>query len=275
MKYYISAFACIFSILIKSQFSGSFTLPAEKYSAENCDKSIQNVYYQLSFVSDPRTNNKKEVICVLQLGEKFSKFGELNAIKLDSLTEKFSHQQNIGAKEMNLMSPVNTRWKPILLRDISKNIVTIQDKAKESFQYSENQPTINWKLEKETKQILGYTCNKATTEFRGRKFTAWYTKDIPINNGPYIYNGLPGLIMELEDKKEHYHFTAIALDKKPINIYLRNEDKIFKISREKYREVQKAYHDNPNFYLGDSYDSGGNVIKEKAKAKPYNPIELE
>ncbi|BEV03603.1 GLPGLI family protein [Chryseobacterium gambrini] len=275
MKYYISAFACIFSILIKSQFSGNFTLPAEKYSAENYDKSIQNVYYQLSFVSDPRTNNKKEVICVLQLGEKFSKFGELNAIKLDSLTEKFSHQQNIGAKEMNLMSPVNTRWKPILLRDISKNIVTIQDKAKESFQYSENQPTINWKLEKETKQILGYTCNKATTEFRGRKFTAWYTKDIPINNGPYIYNGLPGLIMELEDKKEHYHFTAIALDKKPINIYLRNEDKIFKISREKYREVQKAYHDNPNFYLGDSYDSGGNVIKEKAKAKPYNPIELE
>ncbi|SEW32241.1 GLPGLI family protein [Chryseobacterium wanjuense] len=262
-------------IFTKAQMSGNFSLPPDKYKAEVLDKSIQNIYYQLNFISNPKSDSKKDAVCVLQLGEKFTKFFELNTMKYDSLVEKYSHEDKIGAKEMNLMFAFYSKWKPILLRDLNKNLITIQDKAKDNYQYSEEQPIINWKLENESKNILGYTCQKATTEFRGRKFTAWYSKDLPINNGPYIFNGLPGLIMELEDKKNQYHFIAIAMDKKPMQIYLRNEDEIFKVTRKKYREVQKAYHDNPAFFRGPIYDSEGNEVKQQTKSKPYNPIELE
>ena len=27
--------------------------------------------------------------------------------------------------------------------------------------------------------VLGYTCHKATTRFRGRDYIAWYTEEIP------------------------------------------------------------------------------------------------
>lgn len=266
----------MFCILVKSQtVLGNFSLPPDKYSIEMFDKSIQNVYYQLNYVSNPKSVNKKEVICVLELGKNFSKFFELNTIKYDSLAEKFSHQNNVSAKEMNQILPVYPKWKPVVLRDLNKNSITIQDKARDNYQYTEEQPAIIWKLGNDTKSILGYTCYKATAEFRGRKYTAWYSKDIPINNGPYLFNGLPGLIMEIEDRKNHYHFTAIAMDKKPMNIYLRNEDQIFKITRKKFREIQKTYHDNPAFFHGSSYDAEGNVIRETVKAKPYNPIELD
>ncbi|WP_366944332.1 GLPGLI family protein [uncultured Formosa sp.] len=62
-------------------------------------------------------------------------------------------------------------------------------------------PSFNWILQNETQTILGYTCKKATAErimgVRKQHITAWYTEDIPINDGPKDFNGLPGLILQV------------------------------------------------------------------------------
>lgn len=52
--------------------------------------------------------------------------------------------------------------------------------------------------EDSTQAILGYTCNKATATYRGKKVTAWFTEDLPYNAGPYCFSGLPGLIMKVK-----------------------------------------------------------------------------
>ena len=56
-----------------------------------------------------------------------------------------------------------------------------------------------WKFAKETKEILGYTCKKAYyLNDKNQKTVAWYTTKIPIMDGPSIYGGLPGLILQIE-----------------------------------------------------------------------------
>ena len=89
---------------------------------------------------------------------------------------------------------------------------------------------IDWKLEADTKYIGEYQCYKATftkmvekprtfsnsgttndteeeevedkePEMEERTVTAWYTPQIPVNNGPAMYQGLPGLILEVHDGK--------------------------------------------------------------------------
>src|SRR5690606_14448366 len=73
----------------------------------------------------------------------------------------------------------------------------------------------HWKLEMESKMIGDYTCFKATfiesekpidndenfggSENKERITTAWYTPQIPINNGPMEFSGLPGLILEVNE----------------------------------------------------------------------------
>lgn len=277
MKYYFVLLVVLASYGVKAQsVSGNFSFPPEVFSLEVMDKSVQNVYYQLSFVTDPKKETKKkDILCVLQLGEKFSKFGEVNRIKYDSVMTSFMHLDAIGAKEMNQLIPYLTKWKPIVLRDLNQNRLTIQDIASATYQYTEDLPIFNWTLERETKQILGYTCHKATTVFRGRKYVAWYASDLPINNGPYVFNALPGLILEIQDTKDHYHFTAIGLDTKSSDIYLKQDSKTFNVTREKFRTVQKNYYDNPGFFMGKAYDASGNVMNDKIKSKPYNPIELD
>ena len=68
-----------------------------------------------------------------------------------------------------------------------------------------------WTIHDETKEISGYTVQKATglshdTEGRGDfdlgDVIAWFTAEIPIASGPERYYGLPGLIVKLEYSKK-------------------------------------------------------------------------
>jgi GLPGLI family protein len=72
-------------------------------------------------------------------------------------------------------------------------------------------PEINWQLSAETKKIDTLSCQKAVGRFRGRTYTAWYTKEIPIAAGPWKLHGLPGLIVEAEDSLGEVKFIFESL----------------------------------------------------------------
>ncbi|MDW8297211.1 MAG: GLPGLI family protein [Raineya sp.] len=76
---------------------------------------------------------------------------------------------------------------------------------------------MQWKLEKETKEILGFKCKSASTIFRGRKYTAYYTTKIPLSNGPWKFGGLPGLILQIISHDDRaFNFTATKILQKQI-----------------------------------------------------------
>lgn len=137
-------------------------------------------------------------------------------------------------------------------------------------------PKLNWKLEQETKQIGGYNCYKATavkqaskTDFRnfrpknnGEKkeevkktsdvtktnfadnfeipkeivVTAWYTPEIPINQGPENYWGLPGLILEINDGTTTILCSKIVLNSKD-KVEIKPSKKGKVISQKEYDET--------------------------------------
>lgn len=59
---------------------------------------------------------------------------------------------------------------------------------------------LDWKLEKDAKELLGISLRKATFELGDDKITAWYAPKLPYKIGPELYGGLPGLILEIEIK---------------------------------------------------------------------------
>ncbi|WP_185286519.1 GLPGLI family protein [Chryseobacterium indologenes] len=70
-----------------------------------------------------------------------------------------------------------------------------------------------WSISDSIKVLDNLKLQKATTQFGGRNWIAWFTKDIPMAYGPYKFNGLPGLIMELYDTKKNYYFKVIKSEK--------------------------------------------------------------
>ncbi|RZJ26153.1 MAG: GLPGLI family protein [Flavobacterium sp.] len=121
------------------------------------------------------------------------------------------------------------------------------------FLVKDSLPKLKWKMEAETRQIGGYNCFKATavvpankSDFRNYRLkkqddkkepakqddgnktnfmdgiempkeitiTAWYTPDIPVNQGPESYWGLPGLILEINDGKTIILCSKIVINPK-------------------------------------------------------------
>jgi hypothetical protein len=84
--------------------------------------------------------------------------------------------------------------------------------------------------------------------------------------------------MEIYSKDNEFKFTLNGINNKGCDIYIRNEKNIINVNREKFREIEKNYHENPSFYMqGKVYDAPDiNAVSNfKMKSIPYNPIELE
>lgn len=74
--------------------------------------------------------------------------------------------------------------------------------------YQEDRP-VKWEVTNVVEKQNGYSVQKAVAEFGGRVWTGWFTKDIPLSDGPYKFSGLPGLIVKLEDDKGDYKFDLV------------------------------------------------------------------
>lgn len=90
----------------------------------------------------------------------------------------------------------------IVFHNKASDSVFVRDKMPDKYLLTiEKTPTIDWQISNERKQIKNYTCQKATAYFRGRNYTAWFTKDLPIADGPWKFFDLPGLIMDIYDNR--------------------------------------------------------------------------
>ncbi|QOW09844.1 GLPGLI family protein [Kaistella flava (ex Peng et al. 2021)] len=68
-----------------------------------------------------------------------------------------------------------------------------------------------WKIINEKKTVSNYKCQKATVKYLGREWTAWFTNEIPLQDGPYKFNGLPGLVIQINDSENEHSFELIEI----------------------------------------------------------------
>jgi GLPGLI family protein len=71
----------------------------------------------------------------------------------------------------------------------------------------------DWQLVEGDSIVCRYPCHKAQTRFRGRSWTAWYTLDLPYNDGPWKLCGLPGLILYAQDSTRQFIFDCTCIEK--------------------------------------------------------------
>ena len=95
---------------------------------------------------------------------------------------------------------------------LSYENIKLRRKGKNYFIREKLLQTKDWQLHDATKEISGFVCNRATTDFGGRSYEAWYTLDIPTNIGPWKLHGLPGVIVSVEDANKEVSFKLIRVE---------------------------------------------------------------
>jgi GLPGLI family protein len=162
-----------------------------------------------------------------------------------------------------------------------KEKITVTDNVSlDRFTYEEKYESQKWEILDETKQILEYDCQKAQCRYRGRIWFAWFTNDIAIDAGPYKFSGLPGLIMELHDEKNHYNYEIIGLQQmqdKPLYFYNFGKVQFSKTTREKFNKLQRNFLINSFGYIKATtgIDLNMNGTPNEVHEMKYGFIELD
>lgn len=116
----------------------------------------------------------------------------------------------------------------------------------EKYVYEEPVAELGWEIGDSTKTILGYECVMASVNYHGRRWTAWFSPEIPVIAGPWKLTGLPGLILEATADGNQYSFIATGIqqtDKHITPIYLANDYE--KTDRIKFLRARRSFLDNP------------------------------
>lgn len=100
-------------------------------------------------------------------------------------------------------------------------------------------------LDDSVREIAGYPCKKARTRYYGREWIVWYTEEIPMNTGPWLLQGLPGLIVSATDANQYFHFMMRWIEKADRSRYDEYEQILAADKKRKERRRGQFYASYP------------------------------
>lgn len=161
----------------------------------------------------------------------------------------------------NIPFPVTMKLNPstILSHEVGKSTFYELDLLENTILKIKTDDAQEWKLVDEKKKLGTISVQKATTSWGGRNWVAWFAPEIPIQEGPYKFHGLPGLIVELSDTKNNYHWLLAKSQKiqgNQKNSYLdMAQSMAVQITREKYINAKLKFYESPVNFIQNSIGS--------------------
>ena len=265
----------------------------------------QRFSYDYSFVKD--TLNKQEItkeLMNLDILKEGSVFYSRDVYVSDSIVNAYFDNQIKTTGSMNVDTKLlsqrkgNVKYK-ILKKYPDFKVFSALKIGMDSYKVADDRKIV-WKILPDQLKIGEFNAQKATTEFAGRQWVAWFSTELPFQDGPYKFHGLPGLIVKLEDHTKTHQFELIGVSKFTPNPEKTSEfivkNKEIEISQKQYKKMYLENRNDPSKVMKQAIangaiiqltDSNGNKIstaemikkrEQNAKsknAKDNNIIEID
>ncbi len=265
-------------VLVFSQVWGQNPNFFSKLPAQKLEEGNFEVFYNLKFQPGSIDSSRiREEIMLLIVGQNASVFSSYNKYKFDSTHIHLNEAtaQRINEDLFYALPPPSGFNYSIYKNFPNGKITTIDYLLPDHFKYSEPLMGKGWIITREKKNISGYSAQKATINFGGRSWVAWFTPEIPISEGPYKFSGLPGLIIFLHDTKNHYIFEMVSFNPNTIRSIDFPERRYIDISKHSFLKAERAFRENiiemaKQFGL----DNHAQQVAAENLRRRNNPIEL-
>jgi GLPGLI family protein len=274
-------------------------------NAQNTKETANRFFYELTFKPKKDSAKLDKLITILDITPKKSIYQDYTIPAQDSIIK-------LAVEEMEKAKVWKDISKLIRMPKFAYKIVKTYPEMKEQYidrvsmnLFGYDDPVkFTWNILPEKQKIGEYNTQKATTEYGGRKWTAWFSSDIPFQDGPYKFYGLPGLIIKIEDDEKNYSWMLSGNKKLENYEELSYSDKInakYGVSntvtpttKEKFEKAYASFKQDPmaeirqkvspemmNMKMPGSDVTIGDALKRQEKmTKDYfnandNPIEKE
>lgn len=200
---------------------------------------------------------KEKELLNLDVGQQGSKFYASEVLKLDSLIKnKETPMGDFPYQNINFLDVVIKNYPGFDINFYTNCLIDYKVSLKKK---------LDWKIFPEKKNILGYSAQKATTTLYKRKWTVWFTTDIPVQDGPYLLQGLPGLIIKAEDENKSISFNLIEIKSLPqfnineIPYYFQSDP--LSINENDLKKAIKNFYEKPSVQMHDEGDPRAGKIQ--------------
>ena len=186
------------------------------------DRAYMKCLYRYVYLNDTLTGKTDDDLLILQIGKSISKCFSHYSNQVDSLSALPKGDRMLGKMIGDAMNSgefmrgnyPHKRMKAYIYKNYPEGRMTVTDGLiLQDYCYVDSLHAQTWTMGDSTREVLGYTCQQATADFRGRRWTAWFATDIPVSDGPWKLGGLPGLILEAYDEGQQHVFTAVGLER--------------------------------------------------------------
>lgn len=180
-------------------------------SFANAQNQRISYLYQVVPDSTNRVELKSEMM-ILEILPKFSKFYSETVYKSDSAMKVMLEKELKSNGAINIKSDMRKGFfREVIIKEAPdfKTFLMTRNGQTQLKVYDDRIPV--WKILPEKQKMGDFQTQKAETEMYGRKWTAWFTTAIPIQEGPYKFHGLPGLIIKIEDQDHSHSFSLVGI----------------------------------------------------------------
>ena len=219
--------------------------------------------YEYKFISDStNTADVKTEMMFLDTTKDGSKYYSYTVFNSDSIMKVDLEKQLVATGSINVKSDLRKGdvrysvtktypdYKINLHRRLGMDAYNISDDRK-----------INWKISSEKEKIGEWNAQKAEADFAGRHWIAWFSTEIPIQDGPYKFRGLPGLIVKIEDKTGSHKMELKGIKNitgnVDINVF---EVKEIAVNSKQFQKVLKEYENDPTKGIKQIQMGGTSII---------------
>lgn len=219
--------------------------------------------YEYKFISDSTDiSDIKTEMMFLDTTKDGSKYYSYTVLNSDSVMKVDLEKQLAATGSINVKSDMrkgNVRYsvtktypdyKINLHRRLGMDAYNISDDRK-----------IKWNISSEKEKIGEWNAQKAEVDFAGRHWIAWFSTEIPIQDGPYKFNGLPGLIVKIEDKTGSHKLELKGIKnikgEFDINVF---EAKEVAVNLKQFQKVLKEYENDPTKGIKQIQMGGTSIV---------------
>lgn len=241
------------------------------------DKSEYKCVYSYKYLTDSLSlESEKDVSMVLLIGDSYNLYKNEYKYYIDSLR----YLNSRGSASNEQVSESFTQYTPggpryYIITNHKEPGFTMIHPSTEGTWESKDVVSLTWELGNDSDSIAGYYCRNAYTSFRGRKYVAWYSPEIPLSYGPYKFSGLPGLILKMNDLQNTHVFEMISFMTFSFEIFTENT-KTIKMSPRQLNKALRNYDlgmvEKARQWFPDDPEKVENISR-KVRSK-NNPIEL-
>lgn len=274
---FISLFV-VSAIFGSAQININVFTPEDLQPGKSCDTLRYLITYDMAYVEDTLQVPVKPIheTMLLEIGRKVTAFYSYDAFRSDSINAELLSR---GATQYSALGRIS--WRLYANYPETERSSFTEKLGLDRFVCIEAVENPQWRLCPDSSAtILGYHCRLATANYKGRKWNAWYTEDIPLYYGPWKLCGLPGLVLRAYDNRNHYVFDAIGIktadESRPI--YYKGEG-YEKVNRKDLDGLYRRYYSDPVGYMTADgkvtvklQDRNGKSMAPP-KGVPYNLIE--